>query len=262
MKIMVGLSRPTEGEVLISGKPVRTDRDGATSTVGYMPDEPAFSSWMTPLEHLEFLGRFFYGDRETVREKAEESIELFGLEKLKNRRIGGFSKGERQRLALAHAMTGEPAVLIMDEPTSGLDPLGRRQLLDYIDGLKGKMTIIFSTHLLADVDRVCDRVVMIDKGRLIADDTISGLKHRYSGDFIRVEVEGSPEVLLDRIIALDWCERATLKDSGIEIKARDARAAAIEIPALVAELGLGIRNFRTGEPSLEEVFVRVLEDFS
>ncbi len=196
MKIMAGLSRPTEGEITLFGGAAGGPGNGAPSNLGYMPDDPAFSSWVTPLAHLEFLGGFFFKDKKEAREKAEESIRLFGLEKLKSRKAGGFSKGERQRLALAHAMTGGPSILVMDEPTSGLDPIGRRQLLDYIDGLKGRTTIIFSTHLLADVETVCDRVLMIDRGRLIADDSIAGLKRRYDSNTLWVEVEGDPGALL------------------------------------------------------------------
>ena len=261
LKMMVGLSRPSGGSVILSGNRVVPGDNHAASTVGYMPDDPAFSNWMTPLQHLEFIGRFFYSDKDIIRGKAEESLALFGLDHIKKRKIGGFSKGEKQRLALAHALTGNPSILIMDEPTSGLDPMGRRELLDYIKGLKGRMTILFSTHLLNDVDRVCDRVIMIDKGRLIAEDTISALKDRYSRDSFLLELKGDPETLLVRLEASSWCRNASASENIIEFKSDNAEAAEKELPALVAELGLGIKKFEAVKYSLEDVFMRVLGEF-
>ncbi|MBN2168942.1 MAG: ABC transporter ATP-binding protein [Actinobacteria bacterium] len=261
LKILVGLSHADSGEAFLAGNQVTPFDNKASATVGYMPDDPAFASWMTPLEHLRFLGRFFYKEKETVGSKAEELIGLFGLEHLKKRKIGGFSKGERQRLALAHALTGEPTVLIMDEPTSGLDPLGRRELLDYIKGLEGRMTILFSTHLLTDVDRVCERVVMLDKGRIIADDKIPALKDRYSNNSFLLDVEGNPEKLLDRLKSSEWCGKAVALEASIEFMSGNKETAFREIPAMVAELGLGIRRFEALEYSLEDVFTRILQDY-
>ncbi|MCZ7661487.1 MAG: ABC transporter ATP-binding protein [Thermoleophilia bacterium] len=171
LKMLAGLISPTSGSARVAGEEVRP---GGTSLalrrrVGFLAEEPSFYPWMQAGEFLEFVGRLFGLDRAAAKARADELLVVVDLTERGNDRIRGFSRGMRQRLGIAQALVGNPDVLLLDEPASALDPLGRREILDLIASLRGRATIIMSSHVLDDVQRISDSVGILRRGRLLAE---------------------------------------------------------------------------------------------
>lgn len=166
LKMILGLLRPSAGSLRVFGLPPRDVKSKAR--VGYLPEESYLYQYLTPVETLNFYGRLFDFDAATRRSRIEQLLEMVGLQYVRRRLIGEFSKGMARRLGLAQALINDPDLIILDEPTSGLDPVGCRQIKDLIRTLAGRgKTVILSSHLLADVEDVCDRVAIMCNGRII-----------------------------------------------------------------------------------------------
>ena len=170
--IISGLRRKTSGEITF-GVP--------TNKVMLMPDTPDFFPLLTAREIVD-LARYPFR-KEVSEESVTEVIELVGLGDSIDRRVGGFSRGMKQRLGLAATLIGEPQLLLLDEPCSALDPIGRREILDVIFRLKSKSTVLFSTHLLSDVEAVCDSVTVVDHGKTLYEGTVSGIRKSNNQSF-------------------------------------------------------------------------------
>lgn len=170
--IISGLKRKTSGEITF-GVP--------TNKVMLMPDTPDFFPLLTAREIVD-LARYPFR-KEVSEESVTEVIELVGLGDSIDRRVGGFSRGMKQRLGLAATLIGEPQLLLLDEPCSALDPIGRREILDVIFRLKSKSTVLFSTHLLSDVEAVCDSVTVVDHGKALYEGTVSGIRKSKNQSF-------------------------------------------------------------------------------
>jgi len=176
IKLLLGLSRPTGGGATIFGLDSVRDSLAIRTRVGYLAQDPRFYPHLTARETLEFTARFFYrGPTEAIRARIDETLELVGLEDKADRPVKGFSGGERQRLGIAQAQINHPDLLILDEPAAALDPVGRRDVLEVMARLRAHTTVFYSTHILDDVERVSDRVAILDRGRLVASAPTSDL---------------------------------------------------------------------------------------
>lgn len=195
IRILLGLARATSGRAEILGAP-HTD-PAARARVGYLPDVPGFYPWMTAPEALRFAASLYRLPRSAAEERVEALLDLAGLSGVPQR-VGGFSRGMTQRLGIAQALVNAPDLLILDEPTSALDPLGRRDVLSMIRSLAGRTTVMFSTHLLGDVEQVCDHVGILDHGVLRAQGSLTDVKAaavtapRPSASAASHEIPGSP----------------------------------------------------------------------
>src|SRR5258706_6617719 len=173
LRILTGLAQASAGRAWVADVEITARHAGSATpyakNFGYLPEEPAFYNWMTPRECLDYVGQLFGLSAGQRRARTVELLELAGLTEVAKRRIGGFSRGMRQRLGLAQALVNQPAVLFLDEPASALDPAGRKEVLDLIERLRGRCTVFMSTHILADVERVCDGVGIFARGRLITE---------------------------------------------------------------------------------------------
>ncbi len=175
MKLILGLLRADSGELFVNGEKVCYGQNCTNRYIGYLPDVPAFYGYMTPLEYLSFCGEITGMSKEQIPEKAEELLNLVGLSDRK-KRIHGFSRGMKQRLGIAQALLHEPKLLICDEPTSALDPAGRKEILDILQAVKKKTTVIFSTHILSDVERICDEIGFLHEGKIVLSGTMDEIK--------------------------------------------------------------------------------------
>ena len=186
IRILLGLARPTAGsaEVLGHAPGSATVRE----QVGYCPDVPGFLPWMTAPAVLEHAARLFHLTPTVTRARVGELLDLTGLAGVTTK-VGGFSRGMRQRLGLAQALINAPRLLILDEPTSALDPLGRRDVLELMSRLRGRTTVFFSTHLLPDVERVCDAVAILDAGRVVTAGSLEEVRAAAGGARGRLLVE-------------------------------------------------------------------------
>lgn len=258
IRLLTGLSRPTSGSGWVDGVETTTGSGAGRDRFGYLPEEPAFYAWMTPREHLDHVGRLFRLPPEVRARRTRELLQQAGLDDAADRKITGFSRGMRQRLGLAQALVHEPRVLFLDEPTSALDPEGRRDVLELIERLRGSVTIFLSSHLLADVERVCDRIAILHEGRLLVEASTADLLARYATDTFVLELEpGSPppEAFLSDLAGARWLHRVSRDGLAIRILARDVAEAGRAILPLAVSHGLVLSRYERVRPSLEEVFL-------
>jgi ABC transporter. len=195
MKIILGLLKPDSGSVTVCGEEVRYGETKTNRNIGFLPDIPEFYGYMNPREYLMLCGEITGLPKEKIKSKSAELLELVGL-KDEKRKIGGFSRGMKQRLGIAQALLNEPKLLICDEPTSALDPIGRKEILDILLAAKGNTTIVFSTHILSDVERICDRIAVLHDGKLALCGTISEIKKRRRHNGFIIEFENENEAIL------------------------------------------------------------------
>ncbi len=168
LRLLTGLGHPTGGSASVAGIPVERGGLALAGRIGYLDQDPRFYAWMTGRELLELAGRAYGMAGAQLRSRVDETLATVGLTDAARRRIGGYSGGMRQRLGIGQAMLPRPRVLFLDEPVSALDPEGRRDTLELIGRLRGESTVFMSTHILTDVERICDRVAILDRGRLSA----------------------------------------------------------------------------------------------
>ncbi len=257
LRILTGLARPTAGEARILGVNVSAAGNIVRSRIGYLPDVPGFYPWMTAMELVEFAGRLFGIEPTTLRERAESLLQMAGLSDVKSK-VGGFSRGMKQRLGIAQALINAPSVLLLDEPTSALDPIGRREVLEMIASLRGRTTVFFSTHILADVERVCDTVAILDRGKVVANAPITELRRRAAVDRLVIEVEGDPAALIRELEQRPWLRSIERDEGRLTLAVSDLKAAQRELPAAIAAADLGLKRFEGAEVSLEDMFVELV----
>jgi ABC-2 type transport system ATP-binding protein len=228
--------------------------------IGHLPEEPAFYTWMTPLEFLDYVGRIFGLPDAQRKSRTKELLELVGLAEAGKRRIGGFSRGMRQRLGLAQALVNRPQVIFLDEPVSALDPAGRRDVLELITRLKGETTVFMSTHILADVERVCDVVGIIAKGRMLVQSPRQLLLEHYA--IPAFEVEGDDHTALTLwaggLRHLPWVISVAPRNGAFRITVRDVQVAKRELLAQAVNSGLSLNRYEEVRPSLEDVFLQLV----
>ena len=164
----------------------------------------------------------------------------------------------KQRLGIAQALINAPSVLLLDEPTSALDPIGRREVLEMIASLRGRTTVFFSTHILADVERVCDTVAILDRGRVVANAPIAELKRRAAVDRLVVEVDGDATMLISKLEGRPWLRSLARAEETITLAVSDLKLAQRELPAAIAAAGLGLKRLEGAEVSLEDMFVELV----
>lgn len=265
MKILLGLSTPTSGQAEIFGKDVQEDGLVIRSKLGYLPQHPTFPEYMTAREVLAFTGRFFFQNNgRALPSRIEEMLHLVGLEDKADRRVGGFSGGERQRLGIAQAQIHHPELLILDEPAAALDPLGRHDVLSIMETLKSRTTIFYSTHILDDVQQVSDTVAILNQGELVAQGPIDQLLQGEGEVVYRIKLQGPWQALESKLSDQDWV-------SGLEIKERQ-ESAVIDVyvtdqdaPAnrLLREAlsvpGVVVLEYRRKELELEDAFIEIIK---
>ena len=259
LRILSGLARPTAGTAHVLGHDVERATDAVRARIGFLPDVPGFYPWMTAREYLEFAGRLFGLDKATLDARATALLEMAGLASVTTR-VGGFSRGMKQRLGIAQALINAPSLLMLDEPTSALDPIGRREVLEMVASLRGRTTVFFSTHILADVERVCDAVAILERGRVVASAGVAELTARATANRLIVEVEDSvaAAAVAGALAGRAWLKSIETDGRALHLAVSDLPSAQREIPAAIAAAGMALRRFEIGETSLEDVFVELV----
>ena len=194
IKMLSTLTCPTSGDAEVLGHGIISERAKVKELINVSPQETAVAAKLSVRENLEFTARIYGADKQTARKKAEETIEKFDMEEIAKQKAGTLSGGWQRRLSIAMALISEPKLLFLDEPTLGLDVLARRELWHVIEKLKGKITVILTTHYLEEAEALCDRIGIMSKGRLRAEGTAEELKARAGTDdfeeaFIRITEE-------------------------------------------------------------------------
>lgn len=261
LRMLVGLSKPTEGEIKIAGEDVVFGDSKSNKLFGYLPEQPSFYGWMSGVEYLSFVADIF-GLSDGIRDKRiKELLNLVDLENSKTKKISAYSNGMKQRLGIAQALINDPKVLIMDEPVSALDPIGRREVLAVISNLKKHMTIMLSTHILSDVDRICDDIVILNKGKLIVNSSLEELKEKYASQILEVELEKDPAEIVSLLKKETWATKVEENNRMVKIWIKDKNIISKNIALrFFANQNVGILNFGLKLPEVEDLFVSILED--
>ncbi|MDR0326233.1 MAG: ABC transporter ATP-binding protein [Oscillospiraceae bacterium] len=258
MKMALGLLKPDGGEMYICGEQVSCGQTNTNRHIGYLPDVPEFYPYMRPKEYLRLCGEITGLSNDIIKSRGAELLALVGLEGV-NKKIGGFSRGMKQRLGIAQALLNEPKLLICDEPTSALDPIGRKEILDILQQVKGKTTVVFSTHILSDVERICDRIAVISKGRLVLSGTIQELKARHRADGLTVEFASPGD--LDRFMGdphvAPYTEGAAQNGLGVTLHVNDMAAAQTAVIETLAQGRILPLKLEVMEPTIESLFLEV-----
>lgn len=267
IRILIGLARADAGQAWVDGVKVAgdgADRGQVTHHIGYLPQDPAFYPWMTARELLDYVGRVFGMAGAAREQRTRELLELSGLTDAAERRIGGFSGGMRQRLGIAQALVNRPRVLFLDEPVSSLDPAGRREVLVLIEQLRGQCTVFMSTHILADVERVCDRVGIINRGRLITEARQDELIERYVSPVFELVAENGYveplKVWADSLADQAWVTSTTMDGRTARIVVTDSETAKRQLMASAVQAGLVLARYERVRPSLEDVFLKLVQE--
>jgi ABC-2 type transport system ATP-binding protein len=262
LRILTSLAHAGSGKATILGVPVGGGEPNRRGLIGYLDQDPRFHGWMKGRELLELVGSLYGMHGKELRTRVGETLELVGLADAARRSIGGYSGGMRQRLGLAQAIMNRPPVLLLDEPVSALDPEGRRDVLSVIRHLGGESTVLFSTHILNDVERVCDRVAILDHGRLVTEAPMEELLERYAHPVYIVEPEAADDGTLERLAA---ALRAVGGVTAVETGPAVLRVAISEdgdvsqrLLAAIAATNIGLIGFERQRPTLEDVFLQLV----
>ena len=266
MNIMTGYLAPTDGEVLISGHDMMKDPEEAKQCIGYLPEVPPVYPDMTVSEYLKFAAELKHIPKEERKQNISEVMELTKVTEVSERLIKNLSKGYRQRVGLAQAILGEPDVVILDEPMVGLDPRQIIEMRDLIRELGRKHTVILSSHILSEVSAVCDHIMIISGGKLIASDTAEGLQGRIQSSFVlEAAVKASMQEVQAVLDTIDAVVKVEEKPSNMPdcvtvlIRTKDNADIREELSMKLYEKKLPIMGMNLQEHSLEDIFLELTE---
>ncbi|MFX1368606.1 MAG: ABC transporter ATP-binding protein [Promethearchaeota archaeon] len=268
IKLLLGLTRPTSGNANVLGQNIIADNDQVRRRVGYLAQQPKFYKELTARETLRFAARlFFKGPEDRINERIDNLLDIVDLEGKSDRPIEGFSGGEMQRLGIAQAQINFPELLILDEPAAGLDPEGREQVLKIMESLREESTIFYSTHILDDVQRVSDRVAILNKGNLIAQAPIGELLAGTEGIAYTLILDGDTAQAYTRLSAEQWVtsisERKERNQTHWVVEVNDdSKAKKRLLRTVLADDGVDVVDFGLKEYELEEIFMKLVEDDS
>jgi ABC-2 type transport system ATP-binding protein len=263
MRVITGFLPPTEGKVRVAGYDVADEPLEAKRHTGYLPETPPIYPDMTVDEYLTFVARIKGVARREVRTRLDGIVERCAVGDVRHRQIGKLSKGYRQRVGLAQALIHNPDVLVLDEPTAGLDPKQIIETRELIKGLAGQHTVILSTHILPEVSKTCQRVVVINSGQIVAVGTPDELMHRLQGfETVLVTVEGPAAAIIEkfqRVSGVNLVESRESSGSRVTVevhseKDKDVRA---ELARATVESGWKLYELKTSGLSLEEIFLKL-----
>lgn len=260
MKMILGLLKKDDGIIKVCGEEVYYGETKTNRFIGYLPDVPAFYGYMKPIEYLKLCGEITGMDGKILKRRIEELLNLVGLEN-NNKKIGGFSRGMKQRLGIAQALLNEPKLLICDEPTSALDPVGRKEILDILLKIKGKSTVIFSTHILSDVEKICDSIAILHKGNIALSGEVEKLKQGKRKDVLSIEFTEQTDLnkfmMFEKI--LDYKEHINVKGKNVLISSNNIGKVQRYVLFELGKENILPAKIEILEPTLENLFMEVVK---
>ena len=251
MKTVLGLLKADSGEITVNGERVVYGQTATNKHIGYLPDVPEFYSFMTAREYMHFSGEVAGMERADIEARTDELLALVGLSD-EGHRIKGYSRGMKQRLGIAQALLTRPKLLICDEPTSALDPIGRKEILDILTAVREQTTVLFSTHILSDVERICTDVALLNDGVIEVQGKLADIKARSRGNEYQIETVGEGDIArlcgeFGKIKLTDRC-KAVFYESDYAIA---------DVLRFVADEGISIIRIERAELGLEDLFMEV-----
>ncbi len=254
LRMLTGLIKPTSGSISFMGKV-----DDHRQHIGYLPQHPVFFGWMTGEEYLLHCAKLSYVDHVKAKKRAESLFERLDIANAKHKRISTYSGGMKQRLGIAQAMIHHPKLLVLDEPVSALDPVGRREILNLIEELKQEMTILFSTHILADADEVSDDVLLLHQGKLVEYGSMTTIKERYKTERIELTFIGGAPSYHEKLQNLKSVFKVERIRDAFHVTVTDVKHARNEILMAVTEHNWDLGTFHINQASLEDIFMKVVQ---
>ena len=260
MKMVLGLLRPNQGEIIVCNEPVHFGQTKTNQYIGYLPDVPEFYDYMTPIRYLALCGEIIGLSKAETYQRGEELLSLVGLGNVK-KTIGGFSRGMKQRLGIAQALLTRPKLLICDEPTSALDPVGRKEILDILRKISSTTTVLFSTHILSDVERICDHAALLNQGKIVVGGTLSEIKALHGHESLLLEFSGDDALHTFKSQEAIQPLLNTAEEKGKEIILHSQEMEKVQhtVFHVLAETALCPIKIEIMEPSLESLFLEVIK---
>lgn len=263
MKIITGLSEPTEGEVFLNNEKIGKKNK---TRIGYMPENTPLYSSLTVREFIDFMGEIKGIKKLERKNDVKELIEKLNLKDVENKIIKNISRGYKQRTSLAGALIGNPEILILDEPTVGLDPKQVVEIRNLIKSLQGKCTILLSSHILSEISQMCDRVIIIDKGKIIATDKAENLEKQLNNNVINIIVEdpkcniNNIKERINDIKDIKFIKENDNNEKEYEIIVHNNKDIRKELMATMPQYDITIVELRKNRSSLEDVFVNLVQE--
>lgn len=259
MKIITGFMAPSEGSVQVAGFDVFESPIEVKKRIGYLPETPPVYGDMSVESYLQFVARLKGVEKDRLSSLVERAIEKTDLGSVRHRLIQNLSKGYRQRVGISQALVSDPEVLILDEPTVGLDPRQVAEVRQLIKDLAGQHTIILSTHILPEVQASCQRIIIINKGHIVAEDSLEGLSRRMSGSSrIHLRVAQPSEALRTSLAALPGVQSIRPQPNGnFELDTNGDKELSQKIAAQAVTSGAGLLELREEVINLEDVFLKL-----
>ena len=254
LRLLLGLIAPDRGRASVLGHDVASDPLGVRARVGYLPEGPCLPGDVTAADFVAFMGQLGGLPPRAARERASEVCYQVGLDEERYRALGGFSAGMLQRVKLAVALVCDPQLLLLDEPTDGMDPQGREDMLDLIDRARGELgvDVLISTHLLGDVERICDQVVMVHGGQVLVQGPIAAVAGTTDAGFA-VQLGANGDAELESLTLAGLRARRV----GDELHVQGGAGTADMIRDVAADRGWALRRLSPRAPSLEETFLQL-----
>lgn len=260
MKMVLGLLQPDKGEIQVCNEKVCFGQTNTNQFIGYLPDVPEFYNYMTPAQYLELCGKVIGLSKSEIEQRGQNLLALVGLSGAV-KQIGGFSRGMKQRIGIAQALFTNPKLLICDEPTSALDPVGRKEILDILRKISSSTTVLFSTHILSDVERICDRVAFLNEGKIAVSGTLAEIKALHGHDSLLIEFSDDHELSVFKqqraIEPLITESEETTRE--IILHSRNIKKVQQSLFNIFCETGLCPVKMEIMEPSLESLFLEVIK---
>ncbi|MEW9051095.1 MAG: ABC transporter ATP-binding protein [Neobacillus sp.] len=255
LRMLSGLMKPTEGSIHFSG--AKGD-DDIRHLIGYLPQFPVFYDWMSGSEFLIYVGRLAGLTNKEARDRSLELLNLVGISDARNRKIGKYSGGMKQRLGIAQAIIHRPQLVMLDEPVSALDPFGRREVLELLEGLKKETTILFSTHILNDAEEVCDEILFLHNGKIVEAGTMQDLRDRHQQAKIDLLFRKKTEEMISFLKKHPITKSLLEEGNKISVFVEDIESARQAFLREVLEKNWELDKFEISSMNLEDVFMKVV----
>ncbi|MBS4190865.1 ABC transporter ATP-binding protein [Bacillus sp. FJAT-49705] len=256
LQMLSGLLRPSAGSIAFDG--VQKGED-FRKLIGYLPQHPVFYEWMSGREFLEYTGMLAGLSKKESKERAEELLEMVGISNAKNRRIGKYSGGMKQRLGIAQAIIHRPKLVMLDEPVSALDPFGRREVLELMERMKKETTILFSTHILNDAEEVCDDILFLHKGEIVESGSMKELRDKYQQSKIDLVFRGESDQYIEKLSSLVEIQSISVHENKISFFVHNIDDAKHAFLREITDRNWPLLKFEISKTSLEDVFMKVVE---
>ena len=248
MNILNGLIKHDVGEVKVEG------------SVGYLPESPAFYDYMNAKEYLKFMGEIIGYNKKNIEKRIDEILEVIDLTYASKKKIGGYSRGMKQRIGLGVAIFDNPDIVFLDEPTSALDPKGRLDMIKIIERLKSEgKTVFLSSHILNDVERVCDNICILDGGKIILNDSLEKIEEKYIQPIFDIELEKEVENLEKYFKSLEGLQNIKVDGKIMSLYVNNKKIFGNKVYAAISEMPVQVMSCGFRKSSLEDIFFRMVK---